>query len=724
MTIARSVYVGRQVDGRRREGGGHVDRPFLRPSRQGARRRSLTGQLVFIAVFSLPRGGFAMRVFLVNPSHVSFGTAVITPRWLYVLAAATPSHWGDPVLRDETLDPFDADEIAAGRRRRHRHSYRATRCAATRSDSSRASAARTWSSAASTRRSIPKRCSSSAARTRSSAATATASGRRCSTTASPARRSAIYEAGQIGGDRFRVARWDLLPEGRYMWASVQTVRGCPKHCSFCSVWRTDGQAPRQAGVDAVIREVVELRRRGFRFIALADDNFYPVSLGDLAQARRRSDPSRLHELEAIRAERFALMERLARLPDDMVFFTQITMEAAEDPDFLDAMRRARIRGALVGVESVTPEGLKDVYKGFNLSGDALVERLQTFRAHGIHVLGSFIFGLPSDRADTFEATADLADRAGVTFAQFVMLTPFPGTVDFERWEREIGGTARKIGGVPITRHWLIPQERRPKVYVPHPVMTARGNPPAHAGGVGSLLRAAAHLGALAHRALAQGSAGLRAHLEALSPDVREHRHCHRLGASRAVGADRADDRAPLPAPVRCRADARPGNSRRVTEAVHAYHCARSRTRSWLVGTDRDRRCRRYAGCPDPRGEGAALRHVRRRAAAPVLDHARGHRPCAHRLAERQRRRARLRTARRHGAGARAGRHQPVGLRLRRSVRQRRVRPCTDDRLAADLVQRRGRGGDRSGEETSRLSVRASSPAPRGGACRAFARPKG
>src|SRR5690606_24033140 len=142
--------------------------------------------------------------------------------------------------------------------------------------------------------------------------------------------------------------WDLLPEGRYMWGSVQTVRGCPKHCSFCSVWRTDGQEPRQRGVDAVIREIVELRRRGFRFIALADDNFYPVTFEDLAQARRRSDPSRLRQLEAIRAERFALMDRLAELPDDLVFYTQITMEAAEDPAFLGAMKRARIVGALVG----------------------------------------------------------------------------------------------------------------------------------------------------------------------------------------------------------------------------------------------------------------------------------------------------------------------------------------------------------------------------------------
>ncbi len=166
------------------------------------------------------------------------------------------------------------------------------------------------------------------------------------------------------------------------------------------------------------------------------------------------------------------MDRLAQLPSDTIFFTQITMEAAEDPSFLDAMRKANIKGALVGVESVTPEGLKDVYKDFNLAGDNLVERLQTFRRHGVHVLGSFIFGLPSDRPDTFDATVAVAQRAGVTFAQFVMLTPFPGTVDFAKWEKMMGIAPQHIGGIPLTRHWLIPQALRPKLYCPHPAMSA------------------------------------------------------------------------------------------------------------------------------------------------------------------------------------------------------------------------------------------------------------
>ena len=211
---------------------------------------------------------------------------------------------------------------------------------------------------------------------------------------------------------------------------------------------------------------------GFRFIALADDNFYPVTLEDLAVAARRKDSHRLRELEGIRTERFDLMDQLSRLPDDLVFYTQITMEAAEDPEFLKAMRRARIRGALVGVESVTPEGLKDVYKDFNVAGDDLVDRLRRFRQNGVAVLGSFIFGLASDEPATFAATVSLAERAEVAFAQFVMLTPLPGTVDFNRWEQEQASDGASVNGVPLTRYWLIPPSDRPKVYLSHPTMSA------------------------------------------------------------------------------------------------------------------------------------------------------------------------------------------------------------------------------------------------------------
>jgi radical SAM superfamily enzyme YgiQ (UPF0313 family) len=281
----------------------------------------------------------------------------------------------------------------------------------------------------------------------------------------------IYEAGQIEPDQFLAARWDLMPTGSYMFGSVQTVRGCPKHCSFCSVWRTDGQRPRQRASDGVIEEIVELRRKGFRFVVLADDNFYPVTLTDLKLAEEQGNQARLAELRRTRDERFDLMARLAALPSDMIFFTQITMEAAEDAEFLDAMRLANIKGVLVGVESVTEEGLKAVYKDFNCAGENLVNQLRAFEQRGVHVLGSFIFGLPTDKQGTFEATVTLAQRANVAFAQFVMMTPYPGTVDFIRWQKGLENDPTRIDGFPLTRYWLIPRALRPRLYTEHPNMT-------------------------------------------------------------------------------------------------------------------------------------------------------------------------------------------------------------------------------------------------------------
>src|SRR5262249_13972393 len=83
-----------------------------------------------------------------------------------------------------------------------------------------------------------------------------------------------------------------------------------------------------------------------------------------------------------------------------------------------------------------------------------------------------IFGLPSDREETFEATVALAEQADLTFAQFVMLTPFPGTIDFEKWAKDPQRETEVVDGVPITTHWLIPEDRRPKMFTPHPTLSA------------------------------------------------------------------------------------------------------------------------------------------------------------------------------------------------------------------------------------------------------------
>ncbi len=412
-----------------------------------------------------------MSVHLINPSDNAFGTAVITPRWLFVLAAATPASAGDPILVDESIEQLDPLTIRSGdvvgisvHTGNALRGYEVGRIARARG---------AWVVYGGIHATLFPEESFDLGQAHCVAKgdgdvvwgqivleclAGTAGG--------------VYEGGKLEGDQFLAARWDLMDSSKYMWASVQTIRGCPKHCSFCSVWRTDGQKPRQRSFERVIDEIVDLRRKGFRFIALADDNFYPVTKTDLRLAREQNNAEKVASLTAVREERFLLMAEMAKLPKDMVFFTQITMESAEDTEFLDAMKRANIKGALVGVEAVTPEGLKAVFKDFNYSGDRLIAQLQTFKKHGVHVLGSFIFGLPTDKPSTFGATVELALKADVTFAQFVMMTPFPGTVDFIKWEKEQSVAPTLVNGVPITRYWLIPIADRPKMFTPHPIMTA------------------------------------------------------------------------------------------------------------------------------------------------------------------------------------------------------------------------------------------------------------
>jgi radical SAM superfamily enzyme YgiQ (UPF0313 family) len=236
--------------------------------------------------------------------------AVITPRWLYVLASATPASYGDPHLVDETLEPFDLETVSAGdvvgigihTANAHR-GYEIGRIAREKGawvvfggihptlfpDEAREHGQAhaivrgdgdlVWGT-------VIADCAAGQPKTQ-------------------------YEGGRVAGRSFFGGRWDMLPKDSYMFASVQTVRGCPKHCSFCSVWRTDGQEARMRSADDVVEEIRDLRSRGFRFVVLADDNFYPVAMNDLAMARRREDKTALHELEAIRRERFELMERMA-----------------------------------------------------------------------------------------------------------------------------------------------------------------------------------------------------------------------------------------------------------------------------------------------------------------------------------------------------------------------------------------------------------------------------
>jgi radical SAM superfamily enzyme YgiQ (UPF0313 family) len=283
-----------------------------------------------------------------------------------------------------------------------------------------------------------------------------------------------YEGGQVPGEQLLPAKWSLLDRHRYMFASVQTVAGCPENCSFCSVWVTEGRKARMRLTDNIIEEVNTLYRMGFRYLIFADDNFNPATIGRI---EREPSPAKRRELEAVREQRLRFFEEYGKaVPRDMYAFTQMTVEVVSDPEYLKAMyEQMRIRAALIGVESFSAEGLKSANKQWNPIGQKMVETIQTIQNNGIFVLSSIICGLESDTVQSIETMRDFANASGSLLAQFTLYSPYPGTVDFLQMMQDFrsnNGSAQKRGNkILYDRFWLDP--KKPPVLFEHQTIDSK-----------------------------------------------------------------------------------------------------------------------------------------------------------------------------------------------------------------------------------------------------------
>jgi len=125
-------------------------------------------------------------------------------------------------------------------------------------------------------------------------------------------------------------------------------------------------------------------------------------------------------------------------PSSLYAFTQMTAEVISDDEYLDAMHdKMRVRGALIGVESFTEEGLKTANKMWNPVGQRMVEAIQKIQDHGIIVLASIINGLESDTVATLRTMRQFAIASGTAFAQFPIYSVYPGTKDYHEMLRDL-----------------------------------------------------------------------------------------------------------------------------------------------------------------------------------------------------------------------------------------------------------------------------------------------
>jgi radical SAM superfamily enzyme YgiQ (UPF0313 family) len=211
------------------------------------------------------------------------------------------------------------------------------------------------------------------------------------------------EPGQIATPSRRI----FDGQGYFVKGTVQTSRGCPYGCDFCSVQRFFGNKFRFRSVPSVVDEI---RALAVKFIAFVDDNI----AGSRAYAK----------------ELFT-----ALTPLKVKWICQAPINIGKDPELLRLMYRSGCRGVFIGFESIAPESLKEVGKTVNVAGK-YKEYIEKIHDAGISVEGAFIFGFDNDDRDVFKKTLDFMVDARIDFGQFAILTPFPGTSLAARLKKE------------------------------------------------------------------------------------------------------------------------------------------------------------------------------------------------------------------------------------------------------------------------------------------------
>ncbi|MDH3217738.1 MAG: B12-binding domain-containing radical SAM protein, partial [Candidatus Krumholzibacteria bacterium] len=224
----------------------------------------------------------------------------------------------------------------------------------------------------------------------------------------------IYEGIHLEMEQVPFARHDLLPDG-YRLGSIQTARGCPLNCTFCSVSAFNGRKYRRRTVENVVREFKMIRES---LVLIVDDNLIGTRADHIAGAKD-------------------LFRALIRANLGKTWIAQATINMADDEELLRLAAKAGCLGVFIGFETPSPEGLAEIHKKFNSrKGRDFRASVRRIQRHGMVVAGSFIVGLDVDKPGIGECIADAASHYGVDLLNVNCLTPLPGTDLWDKMESE------------------------------------------------------------------------------------------------------------------------------------------------------------------------------------------------------------------------------------------------------------------------------------------------
>ncbi len=204
-----------------------------------------------------------------------------------------------------------------------------------------------------------------------------------------------------------IPNWDLYRDKGYLPVhAIETTRGCPHNCEFCSVTSSFGGKFRNRPVKEVEKEIQNLKPFEGRFILknvvfFADDNI-------ISSRRHAKD----------------LLQSI--IPYNLKWLGQTSVNIAKDDEMLTLCRKSGCMGLLIGFESLSIDNLTNVGKTFNKPQD-YINVVKKMHDYGLGVDGSFVLGFDHDDEGVFDRTIEFIDKAKIDVVYFSILTPYPGT---------------------------------------------------------------------------------------------------------------------------------------------------------------------------------------------------------------------------------------------------------------------------------------------------------
>ena len=191
---------------------------------------------------------------------------------------------------------------------------------------------------------------------------------------------------------------------------VQAGRGCPKTCSFCSIYCLYHGQYLKRSIPDVIRDIKRVKDLGFKQFLLLDDNLFS---------------SRDYALE--------LCREIKKLK--MKWMTQCSIDIAEDEELLTAVHDSGCYVLSFGLESISRESLVGMQKAW-AHPDRYSRQLETIRKHGIDISTEMVVGAEGDTLESIKATAGFVERNHITVPRFYILTPIPGTQYYDEMKKQ------------------------------------------------------------------------------------------------------------------------------------------------------------------------------------------------------------------------------------------------------------------------------------------------